>query len=222
VQGDSAAPEIVEAIRALNDMADVDVIIIARGGGSLEELWPFNEEAVARAIYGSRVAVISGVGHETDVTIADLVADYRAPTPSAAAEVSVPDAARLQDHVAALQRTAFGIVDQMVSQRRQQLDYLVRQLRGRGPQVQIFQQRVDDLTQALARGLSSTLALAKERFAGIEQHLSALNPTAILERGYSYVQRTADSTPVTSVAQVHPDDALHITVSDGSFDVRAV
>ena len=160
VQGDLAAPEIVEALRALNDLGDIDVIIVARGGGSLEELWPFNEEVVARAIYGSRVPVISGVGHETDTTIADLVADRRAPTPSAAAEIAVPDATLLQQQVVALQRDAISSMKGLVFQRQHELVAWTQRLRSRGPQVDAWQQRVDELTQALARGLATSLALA--------------------------------------------------------------
>ena len=222
VQGNLAAPEIVEALRALNDLGDIDVIIVARGGGSLEELWPFNEEVVARAIYGSRVPVISGVGHETDTTIADLVADRRAPTPSAAAEIAVPDATLLQQQVVAFQRDAISSMNQLVFQRQQELAAWTQRLRSRGPQVDTWQQRVDDLTQSLARGLATSLALAGERFAGLEQRLAALNPHAVLERGYAVVQRSDDATPVTNVGQVQPDDALTVTVRDGSFGARAV
>jgi len=222
VQGEQAAPEIVAALRALNDLGDIDVIIVARGGGSLEELWPFNEEEVARAIYGSRVPVISGVGHETDTTIADLVADRRAPTPSAAAEIAVPDATRLQGQVVTFQRDAANIIKYLVYQRQQELGAWVQRLMSRGPQVDAWQQRVDELTQALARGLAASLALVRERFLGLEQRLSTLSPQAVLGRGYALVQRTDDATPVTSVTQVQPDDAVKVTVHDGSFGARVV
>ncbi|MBI2170459.1 MAG: exodeoxyribonuclease VII large subunit [Chloroflexi bacterium] len=222
VQGQSAATEIVAALRALNDLGDIDVIIVARGGGSLEELWPFNEEAVARAIYASRVPVISGVGHETDVTIADLVADVRAPTPSAAAEIAAPDAAQLRRQVAMLQGASASALVRAVVQGRQQVEAQAQQLLRYAPQVQYHHQRVDDLTLGLARALGQSLALSRERFGGMGQRLHALNPSAILERGYAYLQRGDTGEPVLTVAAVHPDDLLKVTVRDGSFGARAV
>jgi exodeoxyribonuclease VII large subunit len=222
VQGERAAAQIVAAIHALNDLGEIDVIIVARGGGSLEELWPFNEEAVVRAIYGSRVPIISGVGHETDTTISDMVADQRAPTPSAAAEIAVPDATRLQGQVAVLQRDAFNTMNQQTAQHRQGLEIAVQRLRTASPQVEAWQQRVDELTQALARGLTASLNLARERFEGMERRLASLDPQAVLQRGYAVVQRTADGSLVTSTAEVQSDDELNVTVHDGSFGVRAV
>ncbi len=222
VQGDRAAAEIVAAIRALNDLGGIDVIIVARGGGSLEELWPFNEEAVVRAIYTSRVPIISGVGHETDTTISDMVADLRAPTPSAAAEIAVPDATRLQGQVALLQRDAFNTMTQQTAHHRQGLEIAVQRLRTASPQVEAWQQRVDELTQSLARGLTTSLILARERFAGMELRLTSLDPQAVLQRGYAVIQRTSDGSLVTSTTQVQSDEELNVTVHDGSFDVRAV
>ncbi|MBI4200853.1 MAG: exodeoxyribonuclease VII large subunit, partial [Chloroflexi bacterium] len=222
VQGDSAAQQIVAALRALNDLGDIDVIIIARGGGSLEELWPFNDEVVARAIYASRVPVITGIGHETDTTIADLVADRRAPTPSAAAEIAVPDAARLQSQIAALQRDAVNQIRHLIAQRQQDFDGWHQRLLSRGPQVPVWRQSVDELAQALARGLAASIVLARERFAGLEQRLASLNPQAVLGRGYALVQRAGDGGLVISASQVRPDDPLKVTVSDGSFGARVV
>ncbi len=220
VQGATAAGEIVLALQALNDLGDVDVIIVARGGGSLEELWPFNEEAVARAIYGSRIPVISGVGHETDTTIADLVADRRAATPSAAAELAVPDASRLQAQVVGFQRNAINSMMNLTFQFQQEMAGLEQRLRSRSPQIEAWQQRVDELTQALGRGLSSAVALATERINGLERRLSALNPQAVMERGYGLVQRSDDGTLVTSVGQVKRDDEVTVTVHDGAFGAR--
>ena len=222
VQGNSAAPEIVEALRALNALGDIDVIIVARGGGSLEELWAFNEEAVARAIYASAVPVISGVGHETDVTIADLVADLRAPTPSAAAELAVPDASHLRRQVAMYAQASASALGRAIAQRRQQVDGQAHQLLRYAPNVQYHHQRVDDLTQSLARGLAQSLALSRERFAGLEPRLRSLDPAAILGRGYAYVQRPDTGEPVLSASAIHSGDPLKITLRDGSFGARAV
>ena len=222
VQGAEAAQGIVEALRALNDRGDIDLIIVARGGGSLEELWPFNEEAVVRAIHGSRAPVISGVGHETDTTLADLAADQRAPTPSAAAELAVPDAALLQAQVSIHRQAAAYIMNQLLIQRKQDLDTAIQRLIARGPQVDILRQRVDELAQGLSRALGMHAALAKERFAGLEQRLHALSPTGVLDRGYALVQRADDDALVTETAQVKQDDPLKITVRDGSFGARVV
>ncbi len=222
VQGAEAAAGIIEALRALNELGDIDVIIVARGGGSLEELWPFNEETVVRAIHGSRVPVISGIGHETDTTLADLVADQRAPTPSAAAELAVPNATELQGQIVSHQRAALSAITLLHAQGKQQLDFMVQRLIGGGPQVDILRQRVDEFSLGLARGLDNHIALVRERFVGLEQHLNALNPQAVLERGYALVQRADDDALVTEVAQVKRDDTLKVTVRDGSFGTRVV
>ena len=222
VQGETAASEIVAAINALNDLDDIDVIIVARGGGSLEELRAFNEEGVARAIYASRVPVVSGIGHETDTTIADLVADQRAPTPSAAAEIVVPDATQLQTKVASFQQSGLIAITSLVSRLQMETHTLTQQLWSHGPQVETLQQRLDELAHSLTKGLTTTVTLAQERSLGLEQRLAALDPQAVLKRGYALVQRTGDTEAVTSVTQVHSDDHLKVTVSDGTFDAKVV
>ena len=222
VQGDTAAPEIVAAINALNDLDDIDVIIVARGGGSLEDFWAFNEEPVARAIYASRVPVVSGVGHETDTTIVDLVADLRAPTPSAAAEIVVPDATQLQSKVASFQQRSLTLITGLVSRHQMEMRTITQQLWSHGPQIETLQQRLDELAHSLTMGLSTTVTLTRERFLGLEQRLAALNPQAVLERGYASVQRTGDAKAVTSVAQVHSNDDLKVTVGDGTFGAKVV
>ena len=220
VQGEQAALDIADALNKLNRLQEIDVIIVARGGGSLEELWAFNEEPVARAIYASRAPVVSAVGHETDVTIADLVADLRAPTPSAAAEMVVPDMASLLGQVKEWQRDILAIARRLSSEKRRGLDSLVQRLNSRGPQVEDKQQRLDELTQSLSRSLWVTLNLSRERFQGLEQQLHALNPNSVLERGYAIVQRSDQGALVKSVGQVEKDDELKVRVSDGSFNAR--
>lgn len=222
VQGRGAAAEIVDSLRTLNDRGDIDVILVARGGGSLEELWPFNEEVVARAVYGSRRPIISGVGHETDTTISDLVADRRAATPSAAAELAVPDVRQLRLQVATHQRATLSAVTSMLQARQDGARGLGQRLQWQAPPVDALRQRVDDLAQALVRDLGSSVKLARERFQGLAQHLEALSPHSVLERGYALVQLTEKGAVVTSTAQVTPDDALSVTVQDGSFGARVV
>ena len=220
VQGEQAALDIADALNELNRLQEIDVIIVARGGGSLEELWAFNEEPVARAIYASRAPVVSAVGHETDVTIADLVADLRAPTPSAAAEMAAPDMSSLLGQVTEWQRDILAVARRISFEKRRDLDSLVQRLNSRGPQVQDKQQRLDELTQSLSRSLWVTLNLSRERFQGLEQQLRALDPNSVLERGYAIVQRSDQGALVKSVGQVEKDDELKVRVSDGSFNAR--
>ncbi len=220
VQGEQAALDIADALNELNRLQEIDVIIVARGGGSLEELWAFNEEPVARAIYASRAPVVSAVGHETDVTIADLVADLRAPTPSAAAEMVVPDMAGLLGQVKEWQNDILAVARRISFEKQRDLDSLVQRLNSRGPQVQDKQQRLDELTQSLSRSLWVTLNLSRERFQGLEQQLRALDPNSVLERGYAIVQRSDQGALVKSVGQVEKDDELKVRVSDGSFNAR--
>ncbi len=220
VQGEQAALDIADALNELNRLEEIDVIIVARGGGSLEELWAFNEETVARAIYASHAPVVSAVGHETDVTIADLVADLRAPTPSAAAEMAVPDMSRLLGQVKEWQRDILAIARQLSLEKRRDVDSLVQRLTSRGPQVEAKQQRLDELTQSLSKSLWVTLKISRERFQGLEQQLHALDPNSVLKRGYAIVQRSDQGALVKSVGQVEKDDELKVRVSDGSFNAR--
>ena len=220
VQGAQAALDISDALNELNRLQEIDVIIVARGGGSLEELWAFNEETVARAIYASHAPVVSAVGHETDVTIADLVADLRAPTPSAAAEMAVPDMSLLLGQVKEWQRDILAIARRLWFEKQRDVDSLVQRLASRGPQVGDKQQRLDELTQSLSKSLWVTLNLSRERFQGLEQQLHALDPKSVLERGYAIVQRSDQGALVRSVGQVGKDDELNVRVSDGSFNAR--
>ena len=215
VQGDGAAQGIVSAIHGLNQDSRSDLIILARGGGSLEELWPFNEEAVARAIYASRIPVVSAVGHETDYTIADYVADVRAPTPSAAAEIVVPDReALLQDVRAFREDLGYRLVSRL-SRHQQEVDNLARHMRNRAPDIDGLRSRIDDLAGRAATGLNNLLSLTHGRLGGLEKGLQALNPSAILERGYSIVQKQPGGQVIAKLDQVRTGDELKLTVSDG-------
>jgi exodeoxyribonuclease VII large subunit len=215
VQGDAAAPGIVAAIEALNADGRSDVIIVARGGGSLEELWPFNEEAVARAIYASRIPVVSGVGHETDYTIADLVADVRAPTPSAAAELVVPDGTALRQELFDLVERSARAVSYWLEQHRNQVDNLGRRLAHGLPNLENWRRRVDDLGRSVSTSLTSRIVLSRVEITGMEHRLRALDPAATLRRGFSVVQRADNNLVVTSTADATDGDALSITVADG-------
>jgi exodeoxyribonuclease VII large subunit len=217
VQGKEAAGQIVAAVQRLQDRA-VDLIIVARGGGSLEDLWPFNEEVVARAIRASRVPIISGVGHETDFTIADFAADVRAPTPSGAAEIAVPDQEALRASVARLRMRLGQEMQRQLQERGLRLDERARALRRLSPWAMIVarRQRVDDLTDRAGRSLRHRLAVTRERLRSASLRLAALDPRAVLSRGYAIVRR-ADGTVVLSPGQVAAGEHVDVQVRDGTF-----
>lgn len=220
VQGKEAPPQIVAALEALNARDDVDVILLVRGGGSLEELWAFNDEQVARAVAASRLPVVCGVGHETDFTLADFAADVRAPTPSAAAEIATPDRAELRAQVEALARRAGWAVEAALAQRRAALAEEERALRRLSPTARLEQvrQRVDELAQRAAGALWRELVWQRERLLGLNGRLEGVSPLATLARGYAIVRR-ADGEVVRSTGQVRGGDALNVRVGDGEFGV---
>ncbi len=220
VQGDQAAPGIVDALAALNRLPDIDVIILARGGGSVEELWPFNEEVVARAIYASRVPVVSGVGHETDYTIADYVADRRAPTPSAAAELVVPDRADIARQLVGHQVSISGWLAGQVARRRAEVERTALHLRRSAPEVVRQRDRVAGLLRSAAAGAVEAIRRRREQVSARAIQLRSLDPRGTLARGYAIVQRRADKRVVVNVGQVKARDRLDVQVSDGSFPVE--
>lgn len=221
VQGEAAPPGIVRGLQALNLVANPDVILLARGGGSIEDLWAFNDERVARAIAASEAPVISGVGHQTDFTIADFVADLRAPTPTAAAELAVPDRADLQialtDLRQRLARAALG----HTAARRWSLNDLTGRLQRHSPKtrIQSDRQRLDELAHRANLTLTHWMQLQRAQLSGLGQQLASLNPLAILARGYAIVSHP-DGRIVRRVEQVGSGDALKVRVSDGEFGVQ--
>ena len=218
VQGETAAPAIAEAIQAANDVQDLDVIIVARGGGSLEDLWPFNEELVARAIYGSRVPVVSAVGHETDYTIADLVADVRAPTPSAAAELVVPDKMELSSRLMVNEQSLnAGIWGQLATKKEAALQLAGRIERGR-PDLDSLRIRVDDLLKTAYTHLRHNLAVKAERFGGLDARLHSVSPKDTMRRGYAIIQTRQDGAVISGATQVSKGDQVDVTLSEGGFE----
>lgn len=217
VQGDEAPPQIVRALEAIAG-AGVDVILLARGGGSLEDLWAFNDERVARAIAACPIPVVCGVGHETDFTIADFVADRRAPTPSAAAELATPDRAELARAVEKQQLALVQTAADRLAEQRARVDRQQWALRRLSPQRTIdnFRQRLDDYAGQMGRSLVHRLALQRERVNGLQARLLTLNPGTTLERGYAIVQKGREV--VTRRRQVSGGDAVRITVGDGDFE----
>jgi len=219
VQGEDAPPQIVAALETLNAHTDVDVIIVARGGGSLEELWAFNDERVARAIFASRVPVVSGVGHETDYTIADFVADLRAPTPSAAAELVVPDQEELRLQIEQYQGSLFQAAKHVLSECRSQASQALTSLRRLSPRAMLdrWRQRLDERQQRMAVTQKHRLMLLREQLLGMHRRLEALSPQSVLDRGYSVVSHHDSGAVVRSTTQVSAGDAIDVRVSDGRF-----
>jgi exodeoxyribonuclease VII large subunit len=221
VQGDGAAETVVEALYALYEQ-DVDVIIVARGGGSAEDLWTFNEEIVARAAFASPVPLISGVGHETDTTIIDYVADMRAPTPSAAAEIAAPDVAELGGAADALRERLDAAMRRRLDDARNDADAIERRLAQQSPAARLRRDRqaLDELVRRAAARLGHGVELHRARLAGAQAQLAALNPLATLGRGYAIARRATDGRIVTDPGQVSPNDALVLTVKGGDIDVH--
>ena len=215
VQGADAGPLIAAALEQLDQDGRADVIIVARGGGSLEDLWPFNEEIVARAIYACKTPVVSAIGHETDYTIADQVADLRAPTPSAAAELVVPDQDVLRQQLAELADQSGRIVLSILEEKRTSLVGVVRRIELGLPNLETWRRRVDDLARVVHSGTDGRLRLTRSLVDGLAQRMRALDPVATLNRGFSVVQNLSSDQVVTSTTQVTVGDTLAITVADG-------
>jgi exodeoxyribonuclease VII large subunit len=221
VQGPEAPMQIVHAVEVFNRLANVDVIIVGRGGGSIEDLWAFNDERVVRAVANSEAPVITGVGHETDFTLADFAADVRAPTPTGAAVAATPDQMELKADLT-------GLVSELESafmSKLQGLSQLYHQikldLQRNSPfyQVQNDRQRLDDLELRLGRASRQRVVLEQTRLQGLLKRLATLGPESVLERGYAIVARP-DGSVIRQKGQVNPGQPLVVRVSDGRFNVE--
>jgi exodeoxyribonuclease VII large subunit len=224
VQGDGAAEQIAGALRRLNDVAGVDVVLLGRGGGSNEDLAAFNTESVAHAIAASKSPVISAVGHEIDVTIADLVADKRALTPSEAAEIATPDRVELDKVLQIRTQRLLNLVSGRLEAARQRLDDLASRRVLQNPREKIRDQerRLDDWEARLRRAMANFLHKARERADAQAARLHILSPLNVLARGYSLTRTLPERHLLSSVAQVHPGDELEILVHDGKLLARAL
>ena len=209
--------EICQALELINLCHMAALIITGRGGGTMEDLWAFNEEAVARAIYRSEIPVISAVGHEPDVTIADFVADLRAATPSNGAELAVPDQRDLRETLDHLEARLQSAMDRAIQQRRDQLHQVQGSPFLHSPLRSIQEKRLllDYHQQRLAHGMERQVQQARQNIGRLAASLDALSPFQVLNRGYSIAQGQ-DGTVVSAVDQVTPGDALSIRVSDGT------
>ena len=215
VQGASAAPQIVDAIERFNSGDYADVLIVGRGGGSLEDLWAFNEEIVARAVFKSRIPIISAVGHETDFTICDFVADLRAPTPSAAAELAVPD---IREDIAFVQTVVYeceATLLQRVNDEKERLEMIKERLRYRSPSMLIDQkiQTVDTLMTSALLSVQRKLDSETARLSSTAARLDALSPLKVMARGYSIV--TKDEKVVASSKALKKGDRITVGFLDG-------
>lgn len=223
VQGDEAPAQIVKAIQAANNLAP-EVIIVARGGGSIEDLWAFNDEKVVRAIAASAIPTISGVGHEIDFTLADFAADLRAPTPSAAAELATPDRSELLADIRDLAVRLAEAMTRRLNERRWALTARTATLRGLSPRAQLAnsRQRLDDLTLRTLTAIEHRLELEQQRVNGLSQKLEALSPLAILNRGFAVVSRAGTTEVIRSASAVSAGEGLDVRVSEGRFRVEVV
>ncbi len=215
VQGEGAAQEIAEGIRNITESGAVDVVIVGRGGGSLEDLWAFNEEPVARAIFAASVPVISAVGHEVDYTIADFVADHRAPTPTAAAEMVVPRRSELVAQISSLGRRHLRAFQNVLSMRRERWERLSRRLVDPTRRLRENQILLDELSLSLVRRFQNSLDRFRDRLAPVGARLGSLSPLAVLERGYSIAYKMPEGLIVKDSASVKSGDLLRITFARG-------
>ncbi len=225
VQGEEAPAALVAALQKLNTIFHPDVILLARGGGSIEDLWAFNDERVVRAVAESSSPVITGVGHETDFTLVDFASDLRAPTPTAAAELATPITL---DDLASSLRTSLErlheIVERKIAERRQAVIAATAGLRFYSPARRLMteQQRLDEATRRMSRGLEARLALESARLNGWRDRLESLNPLAVLRRGYAVVSHRQDGKLVLTARQAPVGSDLHIRLAEGSLDVTVI
>ena len=222
VQGTEAPPALVKAIESLN-LQSPDVILLARGGGSIEDLWAFNDERVVRAVATSDAPIVCGVGHETDFTLSDFAADMRAPTPTAAAELAtqitiIDLRAELQNYQSRLLSSTLNLL----AEKRTLLSSLASQLRYVSPdrRIQSERQRVDELARRAYSSLMHQFQLQSSHLKGMQKRLEALNPLAVLARGYAVVTRKDDNKVVSRVAQAEQGKQIQVRVSDGQFDAE--
>ena len=226
VQGDLAAGQIAAALRKVHTIPNVDVVICGRGGGSLEDLWAFNEEVVARAIHACKIPVVSAVGHEVDVTIADLVADRRALTPSEAAELVVPLESDVQLELDLVRQRLVNSLKQQTQRARLRLDSVASRRCFSRPLERIQEQshRLDDLEVRLKRGMKQVIESSKQQLQAFASSLNALSPLAVLDRGYSLTKRLSDGELIRDASTISVGDQISTLLAQGSIvsEVRAI
>ena len=220
VQGVDAPPALVNAIQSLN-LQSPDIILVARGGGSIEDLWAFNDECVVREVANSNTPIISGVGHETDFTLTDFAADLRAPTPTAAAELATQTTLDdLHFELSTYQARLTDLISGLLADHQVSVSALTSRLKYVSPErrIQSEYQHIDELSRRAVSALTHRIQLQSARVDGISKRLGALNPAGILERGYAIITRTSDGKVVSQVSQAQGD--MTVRVSDGEFKVK--
>lgn len=217
VQGEGAALEIARAIDEFNEFGQVDVLIVGRGGGSLEDLWAFNEEVVARAVFRSKIPIISAVGHEVDFSICDFVADLRAPTPSAAAELVVPSKEELKSQIQSHLQNMINAIFENVQRHREKLQAIIGSYAFRQPLDRVRQnyQRLDELKRHLQNLTAHKLAMCQEMLNGLGKRLALLEHTNVLKRGYSICFRRTDRKVVSRATELSVNDGVEIQFYEG-------
>lgn len=218
VQGEYAASQIAHAVGAMNNRTDIDVLIVGRGGGSLEDLWAFNEEIVARAVFDSKIPVVSAVGHETDFTISDMVADHRSPTPSAAVEHIVPDQQELLAHLQGFRERLNRLILRRLETQNDELDALESGLSPSKQKDTIYQlsQSIDGLEAAYKKAINDRLKVESNQLQSLAARLNGLSPLATLKRGYS-ICRTSSGDVVTASDQINVGERLDVQLSEGNL-----
>ncbi len=222
VQGELAPAQIVQAIELMNRVDDIDVLIVGRGGGSLEELWAFNDERVVRAIFASRIPVISAVGHETDYSLADFAADRRAPTPSAAAEMAVPDRRELAKHLSLTCARLVRVMQERVREQRRRLQRATESKVFRHPRRMLDQskQYVDVLNLRLIRAFQTLTTARSHKFTKQAEKLAVLNPLAVLRRGYSIARSYPQRRIIKTIGAITPGEEIEVILADGTLLCR--
>lgn len=223
VQGINASRDIIKGIETLNGIGDIDIIILARGGGSIEELWCFNDESLALAVYNSKKPIITGVGHEIDYTIVDFVGDRRAPTPSAAAEIAVFNLEEFKNKILSYKNTMSVIVNMILMEKRSKLDLMKKNLSANSPRVLIVNEynNIDRLREIITIKIKRRIEKDKERLVKANALLSAHNPLNVLNKGYAIIE-DENRNVISKVAVLKEASSVKVTLKDGSTEIKLI
>lgn len=221
VQGENSSEDLIRGINALNKCEDIDVIILARGGGSIEELWSFNDEKLAYAVYNSKKPVITGVGHETDFTIVDFVSDRRAPTPSAAAELAVPNTAETLLNINGYKKLLISSLSRLIKDEKSKVNFLYKSLQVNSPQNYVINQYnyIDKLNNTLYHNTKLKLSINKEYLSKLYEILQSKNPLNILNRGYAVIE-DLDENIISEVERLKQQEQVKVILKDGNIRLK--